>query len=68
MPLAASVVALVSTLRDVFQREAARLQLGRIDLHADRRLLLAADDHLRHAGDLRDLLREDVLGVVVDRR
>ena len=41
-------------------------QLGRIDLDADRGLLLAADAHQRNAGDLADLLGEDVLGGVVD--
>ncbi len=41
-------------------------QLGRVDLDADRGLLLAADAHQRHAGDLADLLREDVFGDVVD--
>ena len=46
---------------DVFQREALGDELGGIDLDADRRLLLAADEDLRDAGDLADLLRE--LGV-----
>ena len=41
-------------------------ELGGIDLDADRRLLLAADAHQRHAGDLADALRQDVLGGVVD--
>ncbi len=46
---------------NVFQRQALGDQFRRIDLHADRRLLLTADDHLRHAGNLADLLCE--LGV-----
>ena len=40
--------------------------LRRVDLDADRRLLLAADDDLADARDLRDLLRQDVVGIVVD--
>ena len=40
----------------------------RIDLHAHRRLLPAADEHLPDAGDLRDLLREDGVGGVEDLR
>jgi hypothetical protein len=50
----------------VLQRQALGDELGRIDLDADRRLLLAADDDLRDAGDLADLLRELGVGVVVD--
>ena len=53
---------------DVLELDAERGDLGRIDLHAHRGLLLAADDHLRDARNLRDLLRDDVLGVVVDLR
>ena len=38
---------------------------GRIDLHPDGGLLLSADENLGNARDLRDLLRQDGLGVVV---
>ena len=50
----------------VLERQALGDELGRIDLDADRRLLLAADEHLGDAGDLADLLGELVVGVVVD--
>ena len=43
---------------DVLQRQALGDELRRIDLDADRRLLLAADDDLGDAGDLADLLRK----------
>ena len=65
-PLGASTVAALMTLGHVLHLQAQRGELDGIDLHAHRRLLLAADRHLRDARDLRDLLREDVLGVVVD--
>ena len=45
----------------VLQRQALGDELRRIDLDADRGLLLAADEDLRDAGDLADLLGE--LGV-----
>ena len=45
----------------VFQRQAFGHELGRVDLDAYRRFLLAADGDLGDAGDLADLLRE--LGV-----
>ncbi len=51
----------------VLQRQPARLQLGGIDLDADRRLLLAADDDLGDACDLRNLLGHDLIGEIVDR-
>ena len=41
-------------------------QLGRVDLDANRLLLLAADAHQRHAVDLAHPLRENILGDVVD--
>ena len=66
VPLAALVVALTSAAADVLQRQADRGELGRIDLDADRRLLLAADRDLGDAGHLRDLLGEEIVGVVVD--
>ena len=65
-PLGLSIVAIGDLRADVLELQALRDQLGRIDLDADRRLLLAADAHQRHAGDLADLLGEDVLGGVVD--
>ena len=46
---------------DVFQRQSLGHQLGGIDLDPHRGFLLPADDDLRHAGDLADLLGE--LGV-----
>ncbi len=49
----------------VLERHAHGCDLVRIDLDADGRLLLAADDHLGDAGDLRDLLRQHILGVIV---
>ena len=51
----------------VLQRQALGDELGRIDLDADRRLLLAADDDLGDAGDLADLLRELGIDGVADR-
>ena len=42
-------------------------ELGRVDLDADRRLLLAADHHLGDARNLRNLLGQNVVGIVVDR-
>jgi len=51
----------------LFQRDPGRREPTGVDLHADRRLGIAADDDLRHAGHLRHLLGEEVVGVVVDR-
>ena len=51
----------------VLQRQALGDELGRIDLDADRGLLLAADDDLGDAGDLADLLRELGVDGVADR-
>src|SRR5262249_14266224 len=49
---------------NVFQRQALGDQLGWIDLDPDRGLLLAADENLRDAGNLANLLAElDVDGV-----
>ena len=42
-------------------------ELGRIDLDADRRILLAPDCHEADARDLREPLRHDRIGVVADR-
>ena len=49
----------------LLQGQAARGELFRVHLHTDGRLLLTCDKHQRHAANLRDLLRENVLGVVV---
>ena len=43
-------------------------QFGRVDLHAYRRLLLAADRDLGDARYLRNLLRQNILGIVIDGR
>ena len=53
---------------DAVELQAERGDLARIDLDAHGRLLLAADVDLADAVDARDLLAEDVVGVVVDRR
>ena len=66
-PLGASTVAALMTLGDVFHLQSQRRELDGVDLHAHSRLLLAADADLRDAGNLRNLLRQDVLGVVVHR-
>ena len=44
VPFAALVVALTEHAAHVFERQPRVGKLGRVDLHADRRLLLAADD------------------------
>ena len=51
---------------NVLERQPLGRELGGIDLHPHRRLLFAADRHLRHAGNLRDLLGEDGIGIIVD--
>ena len=51
---------------DVLQCQPARGKLCRIDLHPDRRPLFAAERHLSDAADLRDLLGEIAVGVLVD--
>ena len=66
VPLALETVALTRLSADVLERQAHRGEARRVDLHVDGALPLAADEHLRDAGDLRDLLRQDVVGVVVD--
>ena len=50
----------------VFELQVLLDELGRVDLDADRRRLLAADAHQRDAGNLADALGEDVLRGVVD--
>eukprot|EP01022_Parablepharisma_sp_SALTPOND_P004192 TRINITY_DN118_c0_g1_i1.p1 TRINITY_DN118_c0_g1~~TRINITY_DN118_c0_g1_i1.p1 ORF type:complete len:1977 (+),score=693.89 TRINITY_DN118_c0_g1_i1:34526-40456(+) len=53
---------------NVFQADAQRGDLGRIDLDAHGRFLLAVDVDQAHPRDLRDLLGQDVVGIVVDHR
>ena len=66
VPLAALDVEVTSDAADLFQRDAAGGELGRIDLDADRRRPVAEDRDLGDAGHLRDLLGEEEIGVVVD--
>ncbi len=65
LPLGALTVALTSRLRTSSRVMPHGGELVGLGLHPHSALLLAADHHLRHAGDLRDLLRQHVLGVVV---
>ena len=51
----------------VLQIETDRGELRRVELDADRRVLLAADADEPNAWHLRQLLREDALGVVIHR-
>ena len=51
---------------NIFEADAAGCERGRIDLRMHRILLLAGDVDLRHPGNLRDPLRHDRVGVVVD--
>ena len=51
--------------RDFVDGDVARGGLFGIDLHAHGEFLLTEDQHLRDAGDLRNLLREILLGVIV---
>ena len=66
MPFAAIVVELTSVGRTSSSVRPRRGELGRIDLDANRRFLLAADLDLGDAGHLRDLLGEEIVGVIVD--
>ncbi len=52
---------------DLFQRDAGRCELGRVDLDADRRRRVAEDRDLGDAGHLRYLLGEEEVAVIVDR-
>ncbi len=52
---------------NLFQRDAARGELGRIDLDADRRRTVAEDRDLGDARHLRNLLGEEEVAIVVDR-
>src|SRR5262249_29220193 len=51
---------------EILEREAQRGQLYRIDLDAHRRLLLAANVDLGDAGDLVEMLHQNIFGVIVD--
>ena len=53
---------------DLVERNVARSRRHRIDLHPDREFLRPIDLDLRDARNLRHLLRQDHLGIVVDRR
>ena len=53
---------------DVVERNVARRGRDRIDLDAHGEFLRAVDQHLGDAGQLRNLLRQHGLAVVVDRR
>ena len=52
----------------LLQRQVAGGELGRVDLDADRRMLLTVDRHLGDAGHLGDLLGHEIIGIVVDGR
>ena len=65
MPLAALLVA-PTTCAHLLQGEADRGELRRIDLDANRGLLVADDRGLGHARHLRQRLDEDVVEVIVD--
>ena len=53
---------------NVLQRQALARELGGVDLHPDGGFLLAADRHLRDAGNLGYLLRQNRIGEVIDNR
>ena len=50
----------------ILERESERGHLYRVDLDAYRRLLLAANIDLGDAGDLAEMLDQDIFGVIVD--
>ena len=52
----------------VLKAEAEVSELRRIDLDTDGRLLLADDEHLADAGELAQLLGDDVLSIIIDNR
>ena len=60
-------IGLAEHVAHVLEADAAVGERLRIDLHADRRLLLSADADQADAGDLRDLRHEDVFRIGVDR-
>jgi hypothetical protein len=51
----------------VLKTQTAARERHRIGLDAHRRLLRPGDQHQRHAVDLRQLLGDDVVGIVVHR-
>ena len=51
---------------DLLERNPGRRELGGVDLDADRRLLVAEDHDLGDTGDLRDLLCQEKIGIIVD--
>ena len=51
---------------DLFERQVVGGEFGRVDLNADRRRLIAEDGDLRYAGDLRNLLCQIDIGVIVN--
>ena len=54
--------------RDVLERDAARRELAGIELQAHGVLLRAVHQHLRHAADHRQALRQRRLAELVERR
>ena len=55
-------------IANVVQRHAARCRLVRIDANANRVFLLAENQHLGDAGQLRNLLRKHLLAIIIDGR
>ena len=66
VPLAALDVEVTSVLRISSSVTPLAARLGRVHLDADRRRTVAEDRDLGNAGHLRDLLREEEIGVIVD--
>ena len=66
VPFGLTVVALTITPRRSSSERPSEASFRRIDLDAHGRLLLAADRDLGDAGDLADVLVQDILGVIVD--
>src|SRR6202044_962434 len=52
---------------DIFERQAERRELRRVDLHAHGRLLLPADGDEPDTWHLREFLLENALAVIIDR-
>ncbi len=65
-PLGAFTVAVAMRGADLIELQAERRRLAWIDLDADGRLARAAEVHLAHAFHARQLLADDVVGVVAD--
>ena len=68
LPLGRLALALVKCGANGFKSDAVVGELHGIELDADRRLGAASDEYLTDALNLRDLLREDRVGHVVDLR